>query len=50
MEWIIKYITSSIGKKQIMGCTGAILAMFILGHMVGNIQLINFDPSAAQAS
>src|SRR5574344_944122 len=50
MEWIIKYITSSIGKKQIMGCTGAILAMFILGHMVGNIQLINLDPLAAQAS
>ncbi|HOG68879.1 MAG TPA: succinate dehydrogenase cytochrome b subunit, partial [Fibrobacteraceae bacterium] len=42
--------TSSIGKKQIMGCTGAILAMFILGHMVGNIQLINLDPLAAQAS
>lgn len=50
MEWIIKYITSSIGKKQVMGCTGAILALFILGHMVGNIQLINPDPAAAQAS
>lgn len=50
MEWIITYLTSSIGKKQIMGFTGAILAMFILGHMIGNIQLINLDPLAAQAS
>lgn len=50
MQWIIKYLTSSIGKKQIMGCTGAVLAMFILGHMVGNIQLINPNPEAAQAS
>lgn len=50
MQWIIKYLTSSIGKKQIMGCTGAVLALFILGHMVGNLQLLNPDVVAAQAS
>lgn len=50
MQWIVKYLTSSIGKKQIMGCTGAILALFILGHMVGNLQLLNPDVAAAQAS
>lgn len=50
MQWIIKYLTSSIGKKQIMGCTGAVLALFILGHMVGNLQLLNPDVKAAQAS
>ena len=50
MQWIIKYLTSSIGKKQIMGCTGAALALFILGHMCGNFQLLNFDQAAAQAS
>lgn len=50
MQWIIKYLTSSIGKKQIMGCTGAMLAAFVLGHMVGNIQLLNPDPAVAQAS
>ena len=44
MQWIIKYLTSSIGKKQIMGCTGAFLALFIFGHMCGNFQLLNFDP------
>ncbi|MCF0223239.1 MAG: succinate dehydrogenase cytochrome b subunit [Fibrobacter sp.] len=50
MQWIIKYLTSSIGKKQIMGATGAFLALFILGHMCGNFQLLNFDQAAAQAS
>ncbi len=50
MQWIVKYLTSSIGKKQIMGCTGAALALFILGHMCGNFQLLNFDQAAAQAS
>ncbi|MCF0216045.1 MAG: succinate dehydrogenase cytochrome b subunit [Fibrobacteraceae bacterium] len=50
MQWIIKYLTSSIGKKQIMGCTGAALAAFILGHMSGNMQLLNPNPEAAQAS
>ncbi len=50
MQWIIKYLTSSIGKKQIMGCTGAFLALFIFGHMCGNFQLLNFDQVSAQAS
>lgn len=50
MQWIIKYLTSSIGKKQIMGASGACLALFILGHMCGNFQLLNFDQAAAQAS
>ncbi|MBP5246309.1 MAG: succinate dehydrogenase cytochrome b subunit [Fibrobacter sp.] len=49
MQWIIKYLTSSIGKKQIMGVSGAALALFILGHMIGNLQLINLDQSVAQA-
>lgn len=50
MKWIIKYLTSSIGKKQIMGCTGAFLVLFVTGHMCGNFQLLNFDQAAAQAS
>ncbi len=49
MQWIIKYLTSSIGKKQIMGCSGAAIALFVLGHMIGNLQLINLDQAAAQA-
>jgi succinate dehydrogenase / fumarate reductase, cytochrome b subunit len=47
MDWILKYLRSSIGRKQIMGLTGAILAFWILAHMVGNIPLIM--PNAADA-
>jgi len=50
MQWIIKYLTSSIGKKQIMGVCGACIALFVLGHMAGNLQLINMDQEAAQAN
>jgi succinate dehydrogenase / fumarate reductase, cytochrome b subunit len=49
MQWIVTYLTSSIGKKQIMGATGAMIALWIFGHMVGNTQLLNMDPAAAQA-
>jgi len=47
MKWLLTYITSSIGKKQIMGATGCLLVLFVLGHMVGNLQLLL--PSAADA-
>jgi succinate dehydrogenase / fumarate reductase cytochrome b subunit len=48
-KWIHDYLKSSIGKKQIMGLTGGFLALFLLGHMVGNLQLLNPDPTLAQA-
>jgi len=47
MKWLLTYITSSIGKKQIMGATGCALVLFLLGHMAGNLQLLL--PSAADA-
>ncbi|GBU24915.1 succinate dehydrogenase cytochrome b subunit [Fibrobacteria bacterium R8-3-H12] len=47
MKWLLTYITSSIGKKQIMGATGCALLLFLLGHMAGNLQLLL--PSAADA-
>jgi len=39
---------SSIGKKIIMGVTGAILVLFILGHLAGNL-LIFLGPDAINA-
>ncbi|MCC7376178.1 MAG: succinate dehydrogenase cytochrome b subunit [Verrucomicrobiales bacterium] len=30
---------SSIGKKVIMGATGALLFLFVIGHLVGNLQI-----------
>jgi succinate dehydrogenase / fumarate reductase, cytochrome b subunit len=50
MKWLLTYITSSIGKKQIMGATGFMLVLFLLGHMAGNLQLLLPSAAAAQAS
>jgi succinate dehydrogenase / fumarate reductase, cytochrome b subunit len=32
-------LQSSIGKKVIMGATGAALVLFVIGHLVGNLQV-----------
>lgn len=48
--WIFEYLLSSIGKKQTMGFAGAGLVGFLLGHVGGNLQLLNPDLAAAQAS
>jgi len=47
MKWLLTYLTSSIGKKQVMGASGCVLVLFLLGHMAGNLQLLL--PSAADA-
>lgn len=47
MQWILKYLRSSIGRKQIMGLAGLGLAGFLVGHMVGNLPLI--FPGAADS-
>jgi succinate dehydrogenase / fumarate reductase cytochrome b subunit len=33
------FLRSSIGRKVVMAVTGAILFVFVLGHMVGNLQV-----------
>jgi len=50
MKWLLTYLSSSIGKKQIMGATGCMLVLFVLGHMIGNLQLLLPDPAEAQAA
>ncbi|MDR0516538.1 MAG: succinate dehydrogenase cytochrome b subunit [Fibromonadaceae bacterium] len=50
MKWLLTYLTSSIGKKQVMGATGCMLVLFVLGHMVGNLQLLLPNPAEAQAA
>jgi succinate dehydrogenase / fumarate reductase cytochrome b subunit len=50
MKWLLTYLTSSIGKKQVMGASGCVLVLFLLGHMVGNLQLLIPDPAASQAA
>lgn len=46
MSWIKEYVSSSIGKKQIMAKTGAVLSLFLLGHLLGQLPLLLQDADA----
>ncbi|MBT8219998.1 MAG: succinate dehydrogenase cytochrome b subunit [Bacteroidia bacterium] len=43
MKWITKLFTSSIGKKLVMSLTGIFLILFLIVHLVGNLQLLSND-------
>ena len=47
MNSIKQYLTSSIGKKVVMACTGLFLCVFLLEHIYGNILLYAGDDGAA---
>ncbi len=40
MSWLGNYLTSSIGRKQIMGLTGIGLYIYLIVHLVGNFGLL----------
>lgn len=39
LEVLLLFVNSSVGAKVIMGLTGLVLWGFVLGHMVGNLQV-----------
>ena len=39
MSWLSNYFTSSIGKKVLLALPGLFLCLFLVGHLVGNLQL-----------
>lgn len=43
MSWLTKTLTSSIGKKVLMALTGLFLCLFLVVHLIGNLQLFNDD-------
>lgn len=43
MGWFTKFLTSSIGQKLIMSLTGLFLIIFLVIHLVGNLQLLVQD-------
>ncbi len=43
MNWLSRFFTSSIGRKLIMSLTGLFLILFLVVHLVGNLQLLNDD-------
>ncbi|WP_338792640.1 succinate dehydrogenase cytochrome b subunit [Bernardetia sp. MNP-M8] len=50
MNWIIRTLTSSVGKKVLMSLTGLFLVTFLIVHMVGNFQLLYPDIKGAAES
>ncbi|HFC00107.1 MAG TPA: succinate dehydrogenase cytochrome b subunit [Phaeodactylibacter sp.] len=43
MSWITNFLFSSIGRKIIMSLTGLFLILFLLVHLMGNLQLLAND-------
>lgn len=43
MNWITRFLTSSLGQKVIMSLTGIFLILFLIVHMTGNLQLLAND-------
>ena len=39
MSPFVRFINSTIGRKILMALTGIVLVLFVLGHMLGNLQI-----------
>jgi succinate dehydrogenase / fumarate reductase cytochrome b subunit len=39
MNWLQRYLSSSVGKKQLTALTGLGLAGFLVAHLAGNLQI-----------
>lgn len=47
MDWLSRFIGSSIGQKVIMSLTGIFLILFLIVHLIGNLQLLKEDGGEA---
>ncbi len=47
MKWLSNFFTSSIGQKLIMSLTGLFLILFLIVHLIGNLQLLSDDGGEA---
>jgi len=47
MSWIIKMLTSTLGKKLLMSLTGLFLISFLTIHLIGNLAIFNADKGLA---
>ena len=43
MSWFTQFLTSSIGRKLLMSLTGLFLIVFLIVHLLGNLQLLADD-------
>lgn len=47
MNWFIRFLTSSLGQKLVMSLTGIFLMLFLVVHLIGNLQLLKDDGGEA---
>ena len=47
MNWLSQALHSSLGKKLIMAISGLFLITFLIGHLLGNMQLFKNDGGQA---
>jgi succinate dehydrogenase / fumarate reductase, cytochrome b subunit len=47
MNWFTDFFSSSIGRKVVMALTGLFLILFLVVHLIGNLQLLHNDQGQA---
>jgi succinate dehydrogenase / fumarate reductase, cytochrome b subunit len=47
MNWLVNALTSTIGRKILMALTGLFLILFLVVHLIGNLQLLRGDNGEA---
>jgi succinate dehydrogenase / fumarate reductase, cytochrome b subunit len=47
MNWFLKFLSSTIGRKLLMALTGLFLILFLVVHLLGNLQLLKDDQGEA---
>lgn len=47
MNWFTNFFSSSIGRKLLMALTGLFLILFLVVHLIGNLQLLHDDQGRA---
>ena len=47
MNWLVNALTSTIGRKILMALSGIFLILFLVVHLIGNLQLLKGDEGMA---
>jgi succinate dehydrogenase / fumarate reductase cytochrome b subunit len=47
MNWFTKLLSSTLGRKLLMALTGLFLILFLVVHLIGNLQLLKNDGGEA---
>lgn len=47
MNWFTKLLSSTLGRKLMMALTGLFLILFLVVHLIGNLQLLKEDDGEA---